>query len=98
MQLSWTPTARRTYFKVISYLYEDWSKKEVKSFIDEVESVLQQISETPYMFEAGRKKKNIRKALVTKHNQLYYRVKSRKKEIELITFWDTRQDTQKLKY
>ncbi len=61
-----------------------------------VDSLLTQITENPEMFQASRKKANIRKALITGHNALYYRIKPKNKEVELITFWDNRQDPQKL--
>jgi hypothetical protein len=92
MKVSWTPTARITYFSVIAYLEKAWTKKEIQSFVDEVEKVIGQIIIDPYMFEQSRKKKNVRKGFVTKYNTLYYRVKPIKKEIELITFWDNRQN------
>jgi len=98
MKISWTPTARRTYFKVLDYLTENWTRREVVNFINEVENLLNQITNNPEMFQASRKKKNVRKALITKHNTLYYRVKPRKKELELITFWDNRQNPNKLTY
>jgi plasmid stabilization system protein ParE len=98
MKISWTPTAIKTYFKVLDYLEEAWTKKEVQNFADEVEKVLNQISENPDMFEASRKKKNIRKGYITRHNALYYRIKPIKKELELLTFWDNRHDPGKLMY
>ena len=98
MKISWTPTAKKTYFKVLDYLAENWTKREVTNFMNEVESLLTQITDNPEMFQASRKKKNVRKALITKHNTLYYRIKPRNKELELITFWDNRQDPQKLAY
>lgn len=98
MKISWTPTARRTYFNVLDYLAENWTKREVVNFINEVENLLNQITNNPEMFQASRKKKNVRKALITKHNTLYYRIKPRKKELELITFWDNRQNPNKLTY
>ena len=48
------------------------------------------------MFEESRKKKNVRKGFVTKHNTLYYRVRPRKKELQLLLFWDNRQDPEDL--
>ncbi len=98
MKVSWTPTARKTYFKVLDYLERDWTKKEIQSFVDEVEKVLYQITNDPYIFEVSRNKKNVRKGFVTKHNILYYRIKPHKNEIELITFWDSRQNPNKLPY
>jgi hypothetical protein len=59
---------------------------------------LNQIAENPGMFVASRKKKNIRKGYITKHNALYYRVKPIKKELELLTFWDNRQNPEELKF
>ncbi|MGM0530410.1 MAG: type II toxin-antitoxin system RelE/ParE family toxin [Bacteroidota bacterium] len=98
MKISWTPTAKRTYFKVLDYLAQNWTKREVTNFMNEVESLLTRITDNPEMFQASRKKKNVRKALITKHNTLYYRIKTKNKELELITFWDNRQDPQKLAY
>jgi len=98
MKISWTPTARKTYFKILDHLAEEWTKREVKNFINEVESLLEQIETNPEMFQASRKKKNVRKGIITKHNTLYYRIKPRKKELELISFWDNRQDPGKMIY
>jgi plasmid stabilization system protein ParE len=98
MKISWTPTAKKTYFKVLDYLAENWTKREVTNFMNEVESLLIQITDNPEMFQASRKKMNVRKALITKHNTLYYRIKPKNKELELITFWDNRQDPKKIAY
>jgi plasmid stabilization system protein ParE len=98
MKISWTPTARLTYFKVLDYLSSAWTIKEIETFIDKTEHTIAQITDNPYMFKASRRMKNVRKGFITEHNSLYYRVKPRKKEIELITFWDNRQDPLKLKY
>ena len=58
--------------------------------------MLEQIKQNPEMFEESRKKKNVRKGFVTKHNTLYYRVRPRKKELQLLLFWDNRQDPEDL--
>jgi hypothetical protein len=50
------------------------------------------------MFKASKKKKSVRKGFITEHNSLYYQVKPRKREIELITFWDNRQNPLKNKH
>ncbi len=98
MKISWTPTAKKTYFVVLDYLEEVWTEKEVQNFIREVNTLLNQIAHNPEMFQSSRKKKNIRRGFITKHNSLYYRIKPRKKELELLTFWDNRQDPEKLNY
>lgn len=98
MKLSWTPTARLTYFEVIDHLKKTWTEKEIVNFVNTVEKVLKQICDNPYMFKTTRKQKNVRKGFVTKYNTIYYRVKPRKKELELITFWDNRQNPKKMAY
>ncbi len=98
MKISWTPKARRTYFEVIEHLEKAWTEREIQNFINEVDHLLEQIKQNPEMFEESRKKKNVRKGLITKHNTLYYRVRPRKKELQLIVFWDNRQDPGKLAY
>lgn len=98
MDISWTPIARRSYFKILDHLEEAWTEKEIQNFINEVNDLLEQIRHNPEMFQQSRGKKDIRKGFVTKHNTLYYRVRSRKKELQLLLFWDNRQDPDKLPY
>ena len=98
MKISWTPKARRTYFEVIDHLEKDWTEREIRNFINEVDHLLEQIKQNPEMFEESRKKKNVRKGLVTKQNTLYYQVRPRKKELQLLLFWDNRQNPGKLAY
>ncbi len=98
MKISWTPTARRTYFKVLEYLSKDWTISEIERFINATERTIVQISENPYMFKASMKRKNVRKGFITELNSFYYRIKPRKKEIELITFCDNRRNPLKIKY
>lgn len=98
MEIKWTPTARLTYLEILEYLSKTWTVKEVEKFISKTEHTIDQITSTPYMFEASRRNKKVRKGFITEHNTLYYRIKLRKKEIELLTFWDNRQNPSKLKY
>ena len=98
MEIRWTPNARIGYFQIIEFLETTWTIKEIQTFILLVEKAFNQIKENPYMFEASGKKKNIRKGFITLHISLYYRIKPKKKEIELLAFWDNRQDNSKLTY
>ena len=91
MKISWTPTARLTYYKVLDFINKQWTIKEVENFIYKTEHIIAQISEYPYLFKASRKK-SVRKGFITEHQSLYDRSKPRKREIELIAFWDNRQD------
>ncbi len=98
MTLIWTKRALKTYFKVSDYLQEKWGNTVVNNFANNVESLITQITKDPHLFEESKKYKNVRKGFVTEHNTLFYRLKPRKKEIELLLFWDNRQDDKKRPY
>ncbi len=98
MTITWSKRALKSYFKVADYLQEEWGVTVVRNFAADVDKVIAQIEETPNMFEVSKKYKNVRKGFITAHNTLYYRIKPRKKEIELLIFWDNRRDDKKCPY
>jgi len=98
MEIRWTPRARSTYFKILDYLERSWTEKEILNFINEVDTLLEQIKQNPEMFEESRKKRYVRRGFVTKHTTLFYRIRPRKKELQLLLFWPNRDDTRKLPY
>lgn len=98
MTIVWTPKALNSYFVILDYLQNEWGEKVVQDFIIKIEHILMQVQEYPKMYESSEYYKNIRKAVVTKHNLLFYKIKPRKKEIELLIFWDTRQDGRRRKF
>ena len=76
------------------YLETNWTEKELNKLGLEIEKTLELISINPELFPKTRKKKNIRRALVTKHNTLYYR--TNKRIIEIISFFSNRKNPDKL--
>ena len=96
MKVLWTHKAIKSFNKIVDFLNERWTKKEIDAFAEQTDKVIEQISENPYMFVATENRKNVRKGMVNKLVSLFYRVKPRKKEIELIKFHDNRQDPEKI--
>ena len=92
--IKWLPEAELTYALVLEYLEENWTSKEMMNFIDRTEEVIEYISKRPKQYIYS-KKKDAYRAVVTKQTSLFYRIKS--EEIELLVFWDNRQDPEKLK-
>ena len=80
MRVRWTPKARSSYTEILNYLETHWTEREIKIFMAKVDHLLELIRHNPEMDEESKKKRSIRKILITKQNTLYYRVKSRKKE------------------
>ena len=48
----------------------------------------------PYIFR-GSEKEDLHEVLITKHNLLLYQIASKEKKIELLSFFDTRQNPKK---
>lgn len=97
-EIVWTPTALRTFQKNIDYLEEHWTEREIISFVTRTSDVLDTLSNAPLIFRESYKIKNTRVGVIIKQISVVYRVKPRKKVIELITFIDNRADTKKSRW
>ena len=95
IKIQWTDEAKITFDNIVNYLEREWSEKEVKKLIAKSNNVLELISNNPKMFKIT-KKKNIHRGLVVPQVSIIYRVK--KTEIELLSFWDNRQNPKKSKF
>lgn len=91
-KIIWSPRAVIAHQQVITYLQQKWSSKEIIQFIEITNKTLALVGSDKIKFRHS-KKRNVYEVLVTKHNLLLYREK--KDTIELITFWDTRQNPKK---
>ncbi|RYE21055.1 MAG: type II toxin-antitoxin system RelE/ParE family toxin [Sphingobacteriaceae bacterium] len=91
-RIVWLPDAERRFDATIEYLKQQWSDKEVKSFIDYTNHVIRLIQSNPTMFKKSTRRR-IREVLITEHNLLLYRTVG--DEIQLITFFDNRQNPRK---
>jgi hypothetical protein len=76
-------------------LKQKWTSKEISNFIDRTDELIGYLTQNPRQYIYS-KKKDAYRAVVTKHISLYYRIKST--EIELLIFWDTRQDPESLNF
>lgn len=89
----WSPTARITYLNILKYLDDNWTLKEVTAFADRTNEILEFIRQNP-LFYPYSKESDTHRCVVVKQVNLYYRIKLR--EIELLVFWDNRQNPAKL--
>ena len=87
--IKWLPEAEVTYALVLEYLEENWTSNEITKFIDRTGEVISYLTGNPRQYLYS-KKKDAYRAVVTNQVSLYYRIK--RTEIELLIFWDTRQD------
>jgi plasmid stabilization system protein ParE len=94
-EIIWSPRSKQTFAKVIEYLEQEWTEKEVIRFVAKVEKALSLITTGNIKFRSSGKE-NVHEVLITKHNLLIYRIKS--SHIELLRFYDTRQHPRKKKF
>ena len=89
----WSPSARITYYQILEYLLEKWTAKELEAFIDRTEEVINHICLNPLLYSYSTES-DTHKCVLVKQVSLFYRVKTN--AVELLVFWDNRQDPAKL--
>lgn len=98
MKINWTPTARRTFEQILDWLSGNWTNKAVENFLDQTDSTIEQIKNNPYIYRASEQNEQVRRGLINRFVSLYYRVRPKKEEIDLLSFWDNRQNPDSNKY
>lgn len=81
---------------VLDYLEKNWSKTELLQFNRKTELVIQAIQKNPGIIAPSSKHKSIRRAIIDKNNSLYYQVDKKNRKIYLLTFFDNRQNPERL--
>jgi plasmid stabilization system protein ParE len=98
-KIVWTAEAKLTYLQIIDYLEKEWTDKEVSKFAKRVHDKLSILIEHPAIGRLHNKNRyKIYITMVTQQTSLVYHVKPLKREIVLLTFWDTRKNPKHLKY
>ena len=97
-KITWSPEALKTFLDTISYLKENWTEKEIANFTERVDEKLSVMQHHPRLGSIKNRKLNIHKTIVHKKIILIYKYKPLKKEVILLSFWDTLRDPQKMAY
>jgi len=92
----WSPSSENDFENILDYLNKNWGNKVAFNFIELTENLLNQIAINPRQFPVFYKRKKVRKCVLTKHNSLFYR--DGKTNIEILRIYDTRQDSNTLKF
>ena len=74
---------------------ENWTERELRKLSNEIERVILLISKNPDLFQSSNRILNVRKAVITKHNTMYYR--KNENVIEILSFFSSQQDPNRLK-
>lgn len=97
MKVFLSELAESKLLKLSEYLLENWNLKTRDKFISKLTEKIKQISLQPNSCPKSSEFTNLYKCVVTKQTTFYYRVNLDKKEIEIITIFDTRQNPDRLR-
>ncbi len=86
----WTDHAKSELKQTLVYLENNWTEKEIKNFIQQLEHVLELISKNPKISPASGKKKQVYKAVIARYNNLYYRTQGN--TIQILSLFSNRQN------
>lgn len=91
LEIVWTPQAEKGLDKVLEYLEENWTQKEILNLEGKITELTERISKYPKICPSTGKYPNVRKGLVDRNNYIIYRIRPRKRTIEIINFRGTKQ-------
>jgi plasmid stabilization system protein ParE len=91
----WTDHALAELEATIEYLQNNWSESDLKNFARKLDDTIVLISQSPTLFPQSKIKKGVHRAIVAKHNTLYYKVSN--DEIRILSFFSHRQSEKRRK-
>jgi plasmid stabilization system protein ParE len=94
-KILWTDHALSELKDTLEYLEENWTERELSNFSKELDHTLELISKNPELFQVSKTKKGVKRAVVARYNNLYYRTKNG--SVEILSLFSNRQDPDKIK-
>lgn len=93
-RIIWSPKALQDYANIVDYLQIEWTPKEIQRFVDRVEKALTILSLGKVDFKKV-KNKPFRVIVIKKQISIFYR-NQEENIVEIIRFWDNRQNPKSL--
>lgn len=93
LNIIWSDKAVEDVLENIVYLEKHWTKKEVDSFSDKIDTVLEKLSKGNLTFKPSGYK-NIYEVPIIKQITLYYQIQEN--DIILVRFWNNYRDPNNL--
>ena len=93
-KILWTQHALNELQITFEYLEKNWSKKSMKNLAKEIEKVVELIASNPEIFPSTEISEKIRRAVISKHNTLFYRIN--KSNVEILSFFFNKRNPENL--
>jgi plasmid stabilization system protein ParE len=94
-KLFWSDRAFDDLRNIIDYLAETWTQKEIKAFVKKLDKRLEIIAINPRLFPLTKKRKNLRRSVLTRQTVIYYETSGN--IVTVIALFDPRQNPSKLR-
>lgn len=96
MKVVVTKTALKKFHKIVDYILEEWGESAAIQFEKRTETILDLLAIAPHMGPSVNSEKKIRAFQLTSQTRVYYRIKTDR--ILILTFFDVRQNPNRIKY
>ncbi|MCL5028945.1 MAG: type II toxin-antitoxin system RelE/ParE family toxin [Bacteroidetes bacterium] len=94
-KIFWTSHAYSDFSQIVRFIKETWGKKSAEEFIDQIDAIVNLLSNFPFIGKIIYLQKHIRSFVISKQTTLIYRIKDEK--ITILNLFDNRQSPDKLK-
>lgn len=91
LEIVWTRRAQAGYARIIEYLETHFTEKEIRDFVRQSYEFFELLGQYPEMLAGTKKQKHVHRGPINKHTILTYRIRPRKRQIELINVRSSRQ-------
>lgn len=90
----WSDEALKNLEKIIQYLENNWTEKEIGKFAVLLEKQIHLIQNNPQLYPKSDYIPELRKSVLSKQVSIFYKIA--KNEIRIVTLFDNRQNPNKL--
>lgn len=93
----WSKESKVQKDNIVLYLRKKWTEKEVSKFLVQIKEFERIVLKFPEMYAGSNKKVGLRRAVLSKHNSVIYKIDWERSLIRVYTIFDNRQHPKKLK-
>jgi plasmid stabilization system protein ParE len=97
-KVTWSPEAVETFDVIVDYLGRMFTQKEVAKFVGITNRRVLLLQQIPHSFRTTARTSKRRKTVLHKRAILFYKIRERKREVELLYFFNTRQNPRRIKF
>ena len=90
INLIWSKRADQGYARIVKYLEDEWTEREVQNFVRETNRFFQLLKQNPHLLERSGSHKDLYRGPINRLTILTYRYNPKKKEILLVNIREAR--------